>query len=131
MFCKIVSGLVPAHKIWEDERYLAILDIFPLREGQTIVMPKTHSDSYLFSLDDEEVAGLILASKRVALQLDKVLEASRSIEVMEGLGVNHAHIKLYPVMGLENEGALLHLGQRAPEKQLIRLATKIREGGMK
>jgi diadenosine tetraphosphate (Ap4A) HIT family hydrolase len=131
LFCNIVSGKVPSHRIWEDEQYLAVLDIFPLREGQSIVMPKTHMDSYLFSLDDNEVTGLMLAAKRVALRLDKVLEASRSVQVMEGLGVNHAHVKLYPVLGLEGEGALLHLGQRASEKDLVKLAERIREGGMK
>jgi len=58
IFCKVVAGEVPAEKVWEDEKYLAILDINPYREGQTLVMPKAHWDSYVFDMPEGEMAGL-------------------------------------------------------------------------
>ncbi len=64
IFCKIVRGELPSHKIWEDETHLAFLTIFPNTEGFSVVIPKEHYDSYLFDLTDEVVTGLVLAAKK-------------------------------------------------------------------
>ena len=103
IFCKIIEGKIPAEKIWEDREFLAILDINPNMEGMTLVMPKKHFDSYASNMDDKNYCKLMTAAKKVAKLLDKALNTKRTALVMEGLGVNHAHIKLYPIPGLDAE----------------------------
>ncbi len=74
VFCEIVAGNVPCHKIWEDADHLAFLSIYPNTPGFSVVIPKRHVTSYLFAQDDDVVTTLVLASKRVALLLDEALE---------------------------------------------------------
>ena len=97
IFCKIVKGEIPSHKIWEDEDHLAILDIHPNTEGMTLVLTKKHYDSYVFDLPDKTYQKLILASKKVAKILEKGLNVERISMVFKGQGVNHIHTKLYPM----------------------------------
>lgn len=100
IFCKIVSGESPSHKIWEDEKHLAFLSIFPNTEGTTVVITKDHQTSYAFDLPDEVLSGLILATKKVAKLLDSKLEdVGRTAMVFEGYGVDHIHAKLFPMHG--------------------------------
>jgi len=101
LFCKIVSGEIPSSKIWEDKKHIAILDVFPNIKGMTLVMPKAHYDSYTFDMPDSAYAELLIASKKVGKILDKKLKIIRTAMVAEGLGVNHAHIKLYPMIGMD------------------------------
>ena len=103
IFCKIVNGEIPCAKIWEDEKNLAFLDINPNVNGMTLVIPKKHFDSYTFEMPDKEHHELIDASKKVAKLLEKALKVQRVAMVMEGLGINHAHIKLYPIHGLDEK----------------------------
>jgi len=103
IFCRIANGEIPSVKIWEDKDFVAILDKSPNVEGMTLVMPKKHFDSYVFDMKDSEYSKLMKAAKQVAMLLDKKLNVKRTALVMEGLGVNHAHIKLYPIYGLENK----------------------------
>ena len=65
IFSRIVAGEIPSYKIAEDERYYAFLDINPLAEGHTLVIPKVEED-YIFDLDDDTLAGLVLFAKKVA-----------------------------------------------------------------
>jgi diadenosine tetraphosphate (Ap4A) HIT family hydrolase len=103
IFCKIISGEIPSVKIWEDEEFLAILDIFPNTKGMTLVMPKKHFDSYVFDMGDEDYCKLMKAAKQVAKILEKGLGVPRVTLVMEGMGINHAHIKLYPMHGFDEK----------------------------
>lgn len=103
LFCQIVKGKIPCAKIWEDEKFLAILDVFPNTKGMTLVMPKEHFDSYVFSMPEKEYSDMLLAVKQVVKLIDKALGVERTTMVMEGQGVNHAHIKLYPMRGLDEE----------------------------
>jgi histidine triad (HIT) family protein len=100
IFCKISKGEFPSYKIWEDDEFFAILDIFPNTKGMTLVIPKQHYDSYAFEMSDDIYSRFFLASKKVAKMLDEKLGVIRTALVMEGMGVNHAHIKLYPLHGL-------------------------------
>ncbi len=100
VFCRVVSGELPSAKVWEDTDHIAILDINPSMRGMTLVITKAHFDSYAFEMPDGDYAALMLASKRVARLLEKGLGVRRVAMVMEGLGVNHIHIKLYPLHGL-------------------------------
>jgi diadenosine tetraphosphate (Ap4A) HIT family hydrolase len=100
IFCKIVEGEAPSHKIWENENYLAFLSIFPNTEGTTVVIPKKHYGSYPFDLPDNVLSDLILATKKVAKLLDSKLDdVGRTAMVFEGFGVDHVHSKLFPMHG--------------------------------
>lgn len=103
IFCKIANGLIPAVKLWEDERFLAVLDVFPNTKGMTLVITKTHYDSYAFDMPDDVYGDFFLAAKKVAKMLEKGLGVKRVALVMEGMGINHAHLKLYPLFGLDEK----------------------------
>lgn len=100
IFCDIVAGKSPCHKVWEDEYHLAFLSIFPNTEGVTVVIPKAHHSSYAFDLPDSVLSNLMLATKGVAKLLDSKLEnVGRTGMVFEGFGVDHVHAKLFPMHG--------------------------------
>ena len=103
IFCKIVKGELPSAKIWEDKDFLAILDIMPNTKGMALVMTKKHYDSYVFDLPDVVYLELIAASKTVARLLEKALPVKRVSLVAEGMGVNHIHVKLYPMHGVKDK----------------------------
>jgi diadenosine tetraphosphate (Ap4A) HIT family hydrolase len=103
IFCNIVSGEAPSHKIWEDSEHLAFLSIFPNTEGATVVVTKSHHPSYAFDLPNEVLSELILATKKVAKLLDSKFEdVGRTAMVFEGYGVDHIHAKLFPMHGTAN-----------------------------
>ena len=100
IFCKIAKKIEPCNKIWENEEFLAFLSIFPNTEGFTVVITKTHYPSYCFDLPDDVLSRLILASKHVGKLLDSKLEdVGRTALILEGMGVDHAHTKLFPMHG--------------------------------
>lgn len=143
IFCKIVKGEIPCHKIYEDDEFLAFLDIYPNTDGMTLVLSKKHYDSYAFDMPEEEYLKLMKVTKRVAELLDKKLNVKRTAMVMEGMGINHVHIKLYPMHGLEDKNQVMEakekvffekypgyittlMGHEADHKKLAELAKKIR-----
>ncbi|PLX17864.1 MAG: HIT family protein [Salinivirgaceae bacterium] len=99
IFTKIVKGEIPSYKVYEDEKYYAFLDISPLKKGHTLVIPKSQVD-YIFDLDDQELSGLHIVSKKVAKAIKEVFPCEKVGVVVLGLEVPHAHIHLIP---LENE----------------------------
>jgi len=99
IFSKIVAGEIPSYKIHEDDRYYAFLDINPLAEGHTLVIPKAETD-YLFDLEDELLAHMMVFAKKVARALDKTIECKRVGVAVLGLEVPHAHIHLVPINSL-------------------------------
>ena len=103
IFCKIVAGEIPSVKIWEDQDFFAILDIFPNCKAQTLVIPKQHFDSDVFTMDNEYYTQYLLAVKKVVSLLKMWLWLQRIAIVMEWMGVNHAHFKLYPMHGVGSE----------------------------
>lgn len=106
IFCSIVEGSVPSHKVWEDAEHLAFLSIFPNTKGVTVVIPKAHYDSYVFALPEDVRAKLIEAAATVAGILDAQLpDVGRTALVFEGFGVNHIHAKLFPMHGTKDMGA--------------------------
>ncbi len=147
IFCKIVEGKVPCHKIWEDENHLAFLSIFPNTEGFSVVIPKRHHPSYAFDLPDKVLSDLVLASKKVGRLIDSKLEdVGRTGMIFEGFGVDHVHAKLFPMHGTADmeeweelksnvdkffkkyEGYISsHDYKREDDERLRELAKKIRE----
>lgn len=104
LFCDIANGNSPCFKIREDEKFMAFLDIFPNTKGQTIVIPKKHYDSDLFLIQDGKfLKEYLLATQEVVEVLKRGLGVQRVSMIMEGMGVNHVHLKLYPLIGLSEE----------------------------
>ncbi len=96
IFSRIVKGEIPSYKVAEDERFYAFLDINPLAEGHTLVIPKQEVD-YLFDLDPETLSGLTLFTQRVAKAVERVVPCKRIGVAVLGLEVPHAHIHLVPL----------------------------------
>ena len=100
IFSRIVVGDIPSYKVAEDERFYAFLDINPLTEGHTLVIPKKEVD-YIFDLDPETYAGLWEFAARVAKAVKKAVPCKRVGVAVLGMEVPHAHIHLVP---LQTEG---------------------------
>jgi len=96
IFSKIIAGEIPCYKVAEDENYLAFLDIFPLKKGHTLVIPKKEVD-YIFDLDSETLSGLTLFAQKVAKAIDKTIPCNRVGVAVIGLEVPHAHVHLVPL----------------------------------
>lgn len=111
IFSRIIAGEIPSYKVAEDERHYAFLDINPMAEGHTLVVPK-HEVDYIFNLSDEEYAALQLFAKRVAAAIEKAVPCQRIATAVIGLEVPHAHIHLVPI----NKEADMDF--RAPKQQL-------------
>ncbi|WP_110708198.1 HIT family protein [Salinicola sp. CR57] len=149
IFCDIVAGRAPAHRIWEDESHLAFLSIFPNTEGFSVVIPKAHHGSYAFDQEDAVLRELIVATKQVARRLDRALEGvARCGMFFEGYGVDHLHAKLFPMHGTGDDAAFKpvesrvdkyfdvyegylssHDYRRADDAELAALAARIRVAG--
>jgi len=102
IFSRIINGEIPCYKIAEDEHYFAFLDINPIKKGHTLVIPKVETD-YIFQLDDQTLAGLIVFAKKVGLAIERAIPCKRIGMAVMGLEVPHTHIHLIP---MENEGDL-------------------------
>ncbi|MDL2227937.1 HIT family protein [Bacteroidales bacterium OttesenSCG-928-K03] len=96
IFSKIIAGEIPCYKIAENENCFAFLDINPLNEGHTLVVPKTEID-YLFDIDDPLYNELFLFSKKIATAIKNTFKCERIGMAVLGFDVNHAHIHLVPM----------------------------------
>ena len=96
IFTKIINGEIPCHKIAENSSHIAFLDINPIAEGHTLVVPKKEID-YVFDLPDDLLTETMTFAKQVAMGLDKALKPIRTGIVVEGLEVPHAHVHLVPI----------------------------------
>ena len=96
IFSKIAAGEIPSYKCAENEQFYAFLDINPLKEGHTLVIPRREVD-YIFDMGDEELAQFQLFAKRVATALKKAFPCRKVAQVVLGLEVPHAHIHLIPM----------------------------------
>lgn len=101
IFSKIIAGEIPCYKILEDDRFFAFLDIHPLAEGHTLVVPKVETD-YLFDLEDNLLGDMMIFARKVALAIDRTMECKRVGVAVLGLEVPHAHIHLIPINGLHD-----------------------------
>ncbi len=99
IFSKIIMGEIPCYQIAEDDNYFAFLDINPLSEGHTLVVPKKETD-YIFDLDDDLLAGMTVFAKKVARAIGKSVPCKRVGIAVVGLEVPHAHIHLIPISNL-------------------------------
>ena len=96
IFSKIIAGEIPSYKIAENEKFFAFLDIFPLREGHVLVVPKTEVDN-LFDLPAEYLQEILLFAKPIAKAIEKAFNCNRCGISVIGLEVPHAHLHLVPI----------------------------------
>ncbi len=96
VFSRIVAGELPCHRIAEDERFLAFLDVMPLVEGHVLVIPKAEVDQF-FDLDPEVLAGLTVFAAGVARAIRQAIPCKRVGAAVIGLEVPHAHLHLVPL----------------------------------
>lgn len=108
IFTRIVNGEIPCYRVAEDDRFLAFLDVRPLKPGHTLVVPKKEVD-YIFDLDEDTLAGMMLFAQKVARAMKEVLECNRIGVAVIGLEVPHAHIHLIPIT---REGDMLFTNPR-------------------
>lgn len=101
IFTKIIKGEIPSYKVAEDDRFYAFLDINPLHEGHTLVVPKQETD-YIFDLDDATLSDLILFSKKVGRAIEKAVPCQRIGIAVIGLEVPHCHVHLVPMNTMDD-----------------------------
>ena len=123
-FTKIINGDIPCHKIAEDDKYFAFLDINPVKEGHTLVIPKQEVD-YIYDLDDETLAGLNVFAKRVAEAVKSACPCNRIGVKVIGLEVPHAHIHLIPIEKL-NDMSFEKPKMNPTQVELTKVASRIR-----
>ncbi|MDR2920981.1 MAG: HIT family protein [Tannerella sp.] len=124
IFSKIIAGEIPSHKIAENDEFFAFLDISPVAEGHTLVIPKKEVD-YLFDLDDDLLGRMMVFTKKVASAIEKAIPCKRVGITVIGLEVPHAHIHLVPI----RKESDIYFGnpklKKSPE-ELAQTAEKIR-----
>lgn len=125
IFTRIINGEIPCYKVAEDDRFIAFLDVRPLKLGHTLIVPKKEVD-YIFDLDGETLTDMMLFAQKVARAMKEVIECNRIGMAVIGLEVPHAHIHLVPIT---RESDLLFTNPRvsmAPE-EAEKLAREIGE----
>ncbi len=101
IFSRIVSGEIPAYKVAENDKFLAFLDIMPLRKGHVLVIPKVEID-YIFDVDDELLGEMMIFAKMISHKIKSVFPCKKVGVAVVGLEVPHAHIHLIPINSIDD-----------------------------
>ncbi|NEQ49157.1 MAG: HIT family protein [Leptolyngbya sp. SIO3F4] len=125
IFSRIIAGELPAHRVYEDDQCIAFLDIHPLVQGHTLVVPK-HEVDYLFDVEDVLLAHLLPVCKKVGKAIEQVVSCERIGVSVIGLEVPHAHIHLIPINGLYDMD-FTRPKLSLSNEELASIATRIRE----
>lgn len=96
IFSKIIAGEIPSYKIAENDRFFAFLDIFPIREGHVLIVPKTETDKF-FDLSTDYLSEMLVFSQPIAKAIEKAFPCNRCGISVIGLEVPHAHMHLVPI----------------------------------
>jgi len=124
IFTKIINKEISCHKICEDDKYLAFLDIRPINPGHTLVIPKKEID-YFFDIDDELLGGLMSFAKKVAHAIEKEVDCKRIGVMVAGLEVPHAHVHLVPIRELGD--LTFSRAKEVEDQELAQIAERIRK----
>ncbi len=122
IFTRIVNGEIPCHKVAETDAYLAFLDIRPQAKGHTLCIPKQETD-YIFDLEDDQLAGLMVFAKKVAKAVKAAVPCKRIGIAVVGLEVPHAHVHLIPLNAVSDLSFKEPLD--VPAAELAELAARI------
>ena len=123
IFSKIIAGEIPSYKIAESDYFFAFLDIFPLREGHVLVVPKTETDKF-FDLSDDYLNKMLLFAKPIAKAIEKAFDCNRCGITVIGLEVPHAHLHLIPINNA-NDLNFTGVKLKMSEEQLKKVQEKI------
>ena len=96
IFSKIIAGQIPSYKIAENERFFAFLDIAPLREGHTLIVPKLEVDKF-FDMPGDYLSSLLVFAQPIAHAIERAFDCNRCGLSVVGLEVPHAHLHLVPI----------------------------------
>jgi histidine triad (HIT) family protein len=124
IFTKIINNEIPGYKVAENDEFIAILDIFPLTKGHTLVIPKKEID-YIFNIEDDFYKEFFLFAKKVSKGIEKAIKCKRIGVLVEGLEVPHAHIHLIPI----NRGGDMNIAKpklQLTKEEFIEIAEKIK-----
>jgi histidine triad (HIT) family protein len=125
IFTRIINREIPGYIIAEDDRYIAFLDISPLVLGHTLVVPKQEVD-YIFNLEDDGLAGLMVFAKKVAKAVEKAVPCKRIGVSVIGLEVPHTHVHIVPMNSADDVN--FTRAKLSPSKEaLAEVAEKIRK----
>ncbi len=124
VFTRIINGELPCHKVAEDEKYFAFMEIKPLAPGHVLVIPKAEID-YIFDLDDKTLSGLMSFCKKISKGIKKAVSCEKVALLVYGLEVRHAHVHLVPVQGIPGELNLSN-AKKSTDAELSFVANKIR-----
>ena len=124
LFTKIVQGEIPCHKVAEDTKHFAFMEISPLKKGHVLVIPKAEVD-YIFDLGDQALSELMIFAKKVAIAIKKAVPCEKVAILVYGLEVRHAHIHLVPATGEAGELNFANK-KRASDEELASTATEIK-----
>ena len=124
IFSKIAAGEIPSYKIAEDNSYFAFLDINPMAKGHVLVIPKQETD-YIFDLDDDKLAGMMVFAKKVAKAIAQAIPCLRVGVMVVGLEVPHAHIHLIPIRK-ESDMVLSNPKLKLTQREFEDIAANIR-----
>lgn len=125
IFSKIIRGDIPSHKIYEDERTYAFLDIHPITVGHVLVVPKNQVE-FLWDLDEADYRAVTDAAKTIALHLRSVLNVPYIGEKVIGVDVPHAHVQLIPFSHSDEYMRSANMGAEPDHSALAELASKLR-----
>lgn len=125
IFSRIIAGEIPCYKIAENDRFFAFLDINPLQEGHTLVIPKEEQD-YLFDYDDKTIADIMVFAKQIAKALKNSIDCQRVAVAVLGMEVPHAHIHLVPI-NTEKDILMGNPRKQFTPEQMQAIAEKIRK----
>lgn len=123
IFSKIIAGEIPSYKIAENDKFFAILDIFPLRAGHTLIIPKVETDKF-FDLDDEYLSQMFVFAKPIARAIEKAFRCNRCGISVIGLEVPHAHMHLIPINSANDLNFTQHKA-KATDEELQKTQQKI------
>ncbi|MFO0887185.1 MAG: HIT domain-containing protein [Candidatus Nomurabacteria bacterium] len=124
VFAKIIKGEIPSYKVYEDDKTLAFLDIYPAVVGQTVVVPKIQLE-FVWDLDDEYYQALMSTTKKVSIHLRNKLGTKFVGTRIEGVDVPHAHVKIYPFNTINEYNAKQNMSAEPDHTVLAEMAKKL------
>jgi histidine triad (HIT) family protein len=125
IFTKIIKGEIPSHKVYEDDKTLAFLDIHPVAAGHTLVVPKTQVE-FVWDLSDEDYEAVMATSKKVAIRLRDVMGKPYVGERIIGTDVPHAHVQLIPFATTDELHKNVDMDAEPDHEALATVAEKLR-----
>ena len=128
IFCKIAQGEIPSYKVYEDNDFLAFLDINPFSKGHTLLIPKKHA-KWIWDLDENDYSNLMNTVKKIARAMQKKFNTEWIVEGVAGIDVPHAHVHIIPRKIGDGLGAFPNkvLDPKPSEAEMKEIAEGIRK----